>query len=648
MIEKKTFDEKINMDTATSEKIKETNDKLSDYLKSSGEKIAGEQVDFLIKNQKSDEPVKTPKSPTNEKLLTVNKKILNVLEKIQEDMFDEQDTSIKKTSKIKGDSQTIINNYYGDGEESTGMGEGLGFGGGGYRGSKKGSSKKTKPKPKPKPKVSSTGPNKSSDTKTKPKPKVSSKSGKGLLKGAGRILGKGLPILAAGMAVYDGVQGWNNADQIFDKKEGEKADTTEKASAAAGSILQGLSFGLLDGKDISKGINNTVGGNDTITKFEKMGIIDHDLFGDSDIEDWDKLGKLKSSEIQNIIDIDDWSKTDHENLKQMKAIVELRESQEKGNGPEKEKIETEGVSKKSKIDFIQTTPYNIKNVSGISPTIPVVSGSKPDNPNSYSSTDLFKLYNTELSDLEGINPNMLSNLKSMAAEYFDTYCKKIQINSAYRSFEEQAKLKEKYGSKAAKPGSSMHNYGLAVDMNTSDANNAIKAGLFEKYGFVRPVSGETWHVEPKGIDRAGIRAQGMKSGATQMNTQSKPQNVANVPEKTYSEGGSDKDLNKTAEKSPTSVVKMAQTTPLSVSKENKQTDSNEKINLGSTKAEVNKEQKLMLIKQSSSNLVDNTKQYDKAPTSNVQPVQTSSATTVINKTNTVQDHGQGRLLNFFS
>jgi len=125
---------------------------------------------------------------------------------------------------------------------------------------------------------------------------------------------------------------------------------------------------------------------------------------------------------------------------------------------------------------------------------------------------LFK-FNSGVSekDLAGLDPAFLSNLKGMAAEYKDTYGEKISLNSAYRSFDDQKRLKEKYGSRAAAPGSSMHNYGLAVDMNTNNANKAIKAGLFDKYGFNRPVSGETWHVEPSGINRKKIVADGMKS-----------------------------------------------------------------------------------------------------------------------------------------
>ena len=126
-------------------------------------------------------------------------------------------------------------------------------------------------------------------------------------------------------------------------------------------------------------------------------------------------------------------------------------------------------------------------------------------------SELFNLYKVPEKSLDKIEPNTLHNLTSMASEYNTIFGEKIQINSAFRSFQEQQKLKDRYGRKAASPGLSMHNYGLAVDMNTQNANKAEMVGLFKKYGFHRPVSGETWHVEPIGINRSKIRETGMMS-----------------------------------------------------------------------------------------------------------------------------------------
>ena len=101
-------------------------------------------------------------------------------------------------------------------------------------------------------------------------------------------------------------------------------------------------------------------------------------------------------------------------------------------------------------------------------------------------------------DLAGMDPAVKKRLAAVAFEYFNSTGKKIQINSAFRDPKEQAELFAKYGSpRAARPGKSKHEVGLAVDMNSADANQATSLGLFDKYGFQRPIASEPWHVEAK-------------------------------------------------------------------------------------------------------------------------------------------------------
>ena len=101
-------------------------------------------------------------------------------------------------------------------------------------------------------------------------------------------------------------------------------------------------------------------------------------------------------------------------------------------------------------------------------------------------------------DLAGMDPAVKKRLAAVAYEYFNNTGKKIQINSAFRDPKEQAELFAKYGSpRAARPGKSKHEVGLAVDMNSADANQATSMGLFDKYGFQRPIASEPWHVEAK-------------------------------------------------------------------------------------------------------------------------------------------------------
>ena len=96
-------------DTLTAEKIELTNQKIIDYLIQSKNNEAAQYVSFLIKNLDG----KKAKTDTSkyDKLLFVNQKILKVLEEIENNMIDEQDTSIKhlaKTSKQAASISTVL------------------------------------------------------------------------------------------------------------------------------------------------------------------------------------------------------------------------------------------------------------------------------------------------------------------------------------------------------------------------------------------------------------------------------------------------------------------------------------------------------------------------------------------------------------
>lgn len=100
-------------------------------------------------------------------------------------------------------------------------------------------------------------------------------------------------------------------------------------------------------------------------------------------------------------------------------------------------------------------------------------------------------------ETEGINPALKERLSLMAAEYKEKTGKKMILTSGYRDSAKQAELFARIGRpNAAPPGKSLHEKGLAIDMNSADANQAVALGLFDKYGFKRPVAGEAWHVEP--------------------------------------------------------------------------------------------------------------------------------------------------------
>jgi uncharacterized protein YcbK (DUF882 family) len=106
-----------------------------------------------------------------------------------------------------------------------------------------------------------------------------------------------------------------------------------------------------------------------------------------------------------------------------------------------------------------------------------------------------KLANSSV-DLSNLSPAVKTRLAEMGKEFEQRTGRKIQINSGYRNPKMQAELYAKYGSpRAAKPGKSWHERGMAFDMQSSDADEAIKLGLFKKYGFKRPVQAEPWHIE---------------------------------------------------------------------------------------------------------------------------------------------------------
>ncbi len=102
-------------------------------------------------------------------------------------------------------------------------------------------------------------------------------------------------------------------------------------------------------------------------------------------------------------------------------------------------------------------------------------------------------------DIGNLHPAMRENLEKMASEYFDLTGKRIVLNDGFRSFKQQSLMKQKYGPRAAAPGSSLHEFGLAGDADTAMLDDLEKLGLMKKYGFTRPVGGEKWHFEPAGI-----------------------------------------------------------------------------------------------------------------------------------------------------
>ena len=109
-------------------------------------------------------------------------------------------------------------------------------------------------------------------------------------------------------------------------------------------------------------------------------------------------------------------------------------------------------------------------------------------------------------DMDNIDPSMRDNLAAMAQEYYEKTGKKLTFNSGFRSNEQQAALyaSGNGGVPVARPGSSLHNYGGAVDIQ--QAPELDQMGLLKKYGLERPISGDPVHVQPIGATLGSARA----------------------------------------------------------------------------------------------------------------------------------------------
>lgn len=127
-------------------------------------------------------------------------------------------------------------------------------------------------------------------------------------------------------------------------------------------------------------------------------------------------------------------------------------------------------------------------------------------------------------DLSGLHPEFEKRLVNMATAFKEQTGKKVLITSGYRSNEKQAEL---YKAKVAQLGGderaagklvarpmpplgtgkgSFHLKGLAIDMNSKGPGgiNALAGsrdnptGWLEKYGLIRNVPKEDWHIQPSG------------------------------------------------------------------------------------------------------------------------------------------------------
>lgn len=82
----------------------------------------------------------------------------------------------------------------------------------------------------------------------------------------------------------------------------------------------------------------------------------------------------------------------------------------------------------------------------------------------------------------------------------------VSVASAFRTRMEQEQLWVKYGrntKRVARPGTSRHESGFAIDIDRRSAQSLESSGMFKKYGFHRPLSNEPWHIELIGAGKGG-------------------------------------------------------------------------------------------------------------------------------------------------
>jgi hypothetical protein len=100
-------------------------------------------------------------------------------------------------------------------------------------------------------------------------------------------------------------------------------------------------------------------------------------------------------------------------------------------------------------------------------------------------------------NIQGLDPSVYNNLMALGSLYSEKNPgKSIIVNSAFRTYEEQARLHRKYPNKAAPPGRSLHESGLAVDIQTKGKSGFTDWNLASRFGFHRPIAAkEPWHFE---------------------------------------------------------------------------------------------------------------------------------------------------------
>ncbi len=110
-------------------------------------------------------------------------------------------------------------------------------------------------------------------------------------------------------------------------------------------------------------------------------------------------------------------------------------------------------------------------------------------------------------NMSGLNDKFKQAFYTMVGDWVQNNSgTQVKVASAFRTRAEQEQLWIKYGrntKRVARPGTSRHESGFAIDIDRNSASDMEGKGLFKKYGFHRPLSNEPWHVELIGAGKGG-------------------------------------------------------------------------------------------------------------------------------------------------
>ena len=129
------------------------------------------------------------------------------------------------------------------------------------------------------------------------------------------------------------------------------------------------------------GIKNKKDTNDTIQKLKNKNIINTHLFGKSEIKDFESIQNLKSKEIKDVINYNDWTADDLKKLNSALENAKIRETKgiEMANSEsvskDKKMIEAENNYKKI---LKNTKGYDMKKMITESNKIPIINNIIPN------------------------------------------------------------------------------------------------------------------------------------------------------------------------------------------------------------------------------------------------------------------------------